>query len=160
MNSVDFKVLVELMNNGRITWAELASRLGLSSPATAERVRRLEEQGVIKGFTALIEPEAVGCSLTAFVAITLEHPKHRNSFLMKVSEMDEIQECHHIAGDDDYFLKIRCRGTRDLEHIISNQIKSIPGVTRTRTTIVLNTYKETPRLPAFLNSRDDVQNQR
>lgn len=145
------------MNNGRITWAELGGYLGLSSPATAERVRRLEEQGIIKGFTALIDPEAVGCGLTAFVAITLDHPEHRNHFLMKVAEMREVQECHHVTGDDDFLLKVRCRGTRDLERVISDQIKNVPGVTRTRTTIVLNTYKETPMPPIF-SETTDVQN--
>lgn len=149
MDSNDIKAISILMKNGRITWAELGGYLGLSSPATAERVRRLEEQGTIKGFTALIDPEAVGCDLTAFIAITLEHPEHRDHFLTNVEKMKEVQECHHITGDDDFLLKVRCKGTRDLERVISDQIKSIPGVTRTRTTIVLNTYKETPMLPIF-----------
>ncbi|MBE3557506.1 MAG: Lrp/AsnC family transcriptional regulator, partial [Firmicutes bacterium] len=80
MDSIDLKAISELAMNGRMTWAELASCLGLSSPATAERVHRLQEQRVIKGFTALIDPEAVGCGLTAFVAVTLERPDHRNPF--------------------------------------------------------------------------------
>ena len=149
MDAIDFKAISELMTNGRMTWAELGSCLGLSSPATAERVHRLEEQRVIKGFTALVDPEAVGCGLTAFVAITLDHPDHRPIFFERIMEMEEVQECHHVAGDDDYLLKIRCRGTRDLERVISDQLKSIPGVTKTRTTIVLSTLKESPILPIF-----------
>lgn len=149
MDTIDFKAISELMTNGRMTWAELGSCLGLSSPATAERVRRLEEQRVIMGFTALVDPEAVGCGLTAFVAITLDHPDHRPIFFDRITEMEEVQECHHVAGDDDYLLKVRCRGTRDLERVISDQLKSIPGVTKTRTTIVLSTLKESPILPIF-----------
>ncbi|PSR24341.1 MAG: Lrp/AsnC family transcriptional regulator [Sulfobacillus benefaciens] len=149
MDTIDFKALSELMMNGRMTWAELGSCLGLSSPATAERVRRLEDQGVIKGFTALVDHEAVGCALTAFVAVSLERPEHRNRFLQKIMEMQEVQECHHVAGEDDYLLKVRCKGTRDLERVVSDTVKSIPGVARTRTTIVMSTPKETPSPPLF-----------
>jgi Lrp/AsnC family leucine-responsive transcriptional regulator len=69
------------------------------------------------------------------------------AFLASVQAIPEIQECHHITGDGDYLLKVRCRGTRELEHLITDQLKVIPGVVRTRTTIVLSTLKETPILP-------------
>ena len=149
MDTIDFKALSELMTNGRMTWAELASCLGLSSPATAERVHRLEEQGIIKGFTALVDHEAVGCGLTAFVAVTLERPEHRHPFLQTMVALQEVQECHHVTGEDDYWLKVRCKGTRDLERVVSDTVKSIPGVARTRTTIVMSTPKETPSPPLF-----------
>lgn len=149
MDSLDYKLLKRMAAEGRITWAELASELGLSSPAAADRVRRLEEQGVIKGYTALIDSEAVGADLTAFVAVSLGRPEHRAAFLERVEELEEIQECHHIAGDDDYLLKIRSRNTRDLDRIISSEIKGVPGVIRTRTTIVMYSHKETPAIPIF-----------
>lgn len=152
MNTIDYKVINELMLNGRMTWAELGNILGLSSPATADRVKRLQEQGVIKGFTTLIDPEAVGCALTAFIAVTLAHPSQRQEFFEQVTVLAEIQECHHVAGDDDYLLKVRCQSTRDLERIINDELKSISGVTKTRTTIVLNTLKDTPNLPIFTKS--------
>lgn len=157
MDSIDIKALSELMANGRATWADLAGRLGLSGPAISERVHRLEEREVIKGYAALVDPEAVGCALTAFVAVALERPGDRESFLEKISGMAEVQECHHVAGEDDYLLKVRCRGTRDLESLISIQIKGIPGVAKTRTAIVLNTYKETPVLPVLLEPRGEVR---
>lgn len=135
------------MSRGRVTWSELAATLDLSAPATADRVRRLEERGVVQGYTALVDPEAVGCGLTAFIAVTLERPEHRDSFVQRILESPQIQECHHVAGDDDYLLKVRCRSTRDLEQIISESIKSLQGIVRTRTTIVLSTAKETPALP-------------
>ena len=135
------------MSRGRVTWSELAATLELSPPATADRVRRLEERGVVQGYSALVNPEAVGCGLTAFIAVTLERPEHRDSFLQRILELPEIQECHHVAGDDDYLLKVRCRSTRDLEQIIRERIKSLQGIVRIRTTIVLSTAKETPALP-------------
>jgi Lrp/AsnC family leucine-responsive transcriptional regulator len=147
LDALDFKLLRHLMAQGRITWSELASLLGLSAPATADRVRRLEEKQVIQGYTARLNPEAIGCDLMAFLSVTLERPEHRAAFLELVKQRPEIQECHHVAGDDDYWLKVRCRNTRHLEHLISEVIKGIPGVLRTRTTIVLSTVKETADLP-------------
>lgn len=149
LDEIDVKVLQCLMAEGRMTWSELASQLALSTPAASDRVRRLQEQKIIKGFAALVEPEAIGCHLTAFVAITLEHPRYRAAFLQKVTELSEIQECHHVTGEDDYWLKIRCSTTQVLEHLISEQLKGIPGVAKTRTTIVLSTVKETPVLPLY-----------
>ena len=147
MDTNDYKILAHLATHGRTTWAELAEMLGLSPPATAERVRRLEQRGVIKGYAALIDPDAVGYELTAFVAVTLERPRDRVAFLSLVDALAEVQECHHMAGEDDYLLKVRCRTVRDLERIVSEQIKNVPGVVRTRTTIVLSTLKETPAVP-------------
>lgn len=147
LDETDYKVIRHLMQQGRMTWSELASSLELSAPATADRVRRLEERHVIKGYAALVNPNAIGCDLTAFIAVTLEHPQYRAAFLAKVQELPEIQECHHITGDDDYLLKIRCRNTKALEHLISEELKRLPGILRTRTTIALSTVKETPVLP-------------
>lgn len=152
LNEIDFKVLQYLMAQGRITWSELAGLLELSAPATADRVRRLEDRQVIQGYTALLNPEAVGLNLTAFVAVTLERPEHRAAFLELVQALPEIQECHHVTGDDDYLLKVRCRHTKDLERLISDRLKGLLGILRTRTTIVLSTLKETSALPL---SRDE-----
>ena len=91
--------------------------------------------------------------ITAFIAVTLERPEHRDPFLQRILELPEVQECHHIAGDDDYLLKVRCRSTRNLEQIISEKIKSLQGIVRTRTTIVLSTAKETPGLPLSTENR-------
>ena len=107
----------------------------------------MEEREVIRGYAALVNPEAVGITLTAFVAVTLERPKHRAAFLRRVLELDEVQECHHVAGDDDYLLKLRARGPRELDRLITDELKAVPGVARTRTTIVLGTNKDTPKLP-------------
>lgn len=146
MDSNDLKVIKRLMEQARTTWAELGTLLGLSAPAAAERVRKLEELGVIKGYSALINPEEIGCGLAALISVTLERPEQKKEFLTKVNNLPEILECHHIAGAEDYILKVRCSGTRDLERLISEEIKSLSG-TRTRTTVILSTVKETPILP-------------
>ncbi len=147
LNEIDLKVIRHLMEQGRITWSELATILELSAPATADRVRRLEERHVIKGYAALIDPVSMGLDLAAFVFVTLDRPEHRATFAQRVQELPEIQECHHVTGNDDYLLKVRCRSTRELEQLVSENLKSLPGVLKTRTTIVLSTVKETASLP-------------
>ncbi len=151
MDAIDYKAIAVLQASGRESWAKLGETLGMTAPAAAERVRKLEEGGVIRGYAALVDAESVGAALTAFVAITLDRPEHRKAFLKRVGKLAEVQECHHVAGDDDYLLKVRCRGARDLDRVISEELKSVPGVGRTRTTIVLNTAKETPSLPLPTN---------
>jgi Lrp/AsnC family transcriptional regulator, leucine-responsive regulatory protein len=135
------------MRQGRASWAELAEELKLSAPAAAERTRKLEERGVIRGYAAVVDPPSVGYDLTAFVAVTLERPQHRSKFITSVDKFPEIVECHHVAGDYDYLLKVRCRGTADLDDLLSNRLKGLPGIARTRTTIVLSTLKETVVTP-------------
>jgi Lrp/AsnC family leucine-responsive transcriptional regulator len=147
MDALDSKILTALMRDGRMTWAELAARLDLSAPAAAERVHRLVERGAIRGFTALVDPQAAGCPLTAFIAVTLRRPQERPAFMALIESLDEVQECHHVAGDDDYLLKVRCRDTAHLETLLTDRLKGLEGVARTRTTIVLATLKETTRLP-------------
>ena len=96
----------------------------------------------------------LGIGLTAFIGVTLARPRHRAGFLDLIQQLAEVQECHHAAGDFDYLLKVRCRGPADLERIVSDRIKAIPGVARTRTTIVLSTTKETTALPLDLLSSE------
>jgi len=147
MDTIDIKVLHALQTTGRESWAALGETLGMTGPAAAERVRRLEERGVIRGYAAVLDPEAVGVALAAFVAVSLERPKDRTKFLALVASLPEIQECHHVAGDHDYLLKIRCRGTLDLERLLTHELKGLTGVARTRTTVVLSTVKETLVVP-------------
>jgi Lrp/AsnC family transcriptional regulator, leucine-responsive regulatory protein len=147
MDEIDVAILSTLLSDGREAWARLGERVGLTGPAVAERVRRLEEQGVIRGYAALVSPEAAGFPLTAFVSVTLETPHHRAAFLARVAALPEIQECHHVTGDDDYLLKVRCRGPADLDRLLTEQLKGGPGVVRTRTQVALRSEKESVGLP-------------
>jgi Lrp/AsnC family leucine-responsive transcriptional regulator len=138
----DRMILERLTADARISWAELAAVLGLSAPAVAERVKRLRQRGLIRGFHAVLDPAALGLGLTAFVAVTLSHPRNRSGFLKVVAAREEVIEAHHMAGDDDYLLKVCCRDTGHLEHFLASVLKTVAGVQRTRTSIVLGTAKE------------------
>lgn len=151
ISALDYKVLRRLMVQGRATWAELAADMGLSAPAAAERVRKLEQQMIIKGYAALVDPAAAGYPLTAFISVTLDRPKHRAGFMIAISKMTEVVECFHIAGDGDYLLKVRCRGTADLDRLLTSGIKGVTGIAQTRTTIVLSTLKETVVTPVVIS---------
>lgn len=146
LEKTDLRILDLLQKDGRMSWSALAAELDLSPPAAADRVRRLEERGVVKGYAAIVNPPAVGAALLAFVAVTLDRPANRAGFLKKILKLDEVQEAHHIAGDFDYLLKVRTRDTAHLEEFLSNVLKELPGVARTRTTIALGTAKETSRI--------------
>jgi Lrp/AsnC family leucine-responsive transcriptional regulator len=147
MDAVDTKIIALLLHDGREAWARIGERVGLTGPAVAERVRRLEESGVIRGYAALVAPGPAGFPLTAFVSVTLETPHHRRAFLARVASLPEVQECHHVTGDDDYLLKIRSRGPADLDRLLTEQLKGGPGVLRTRTLVVLRSEKESVRFP-------------
>lgn len=147
LDSIDSKAAAALQRDGRASWADLGAALGLSAPAAAERVRKLVDSGTIRGVSAVLDPDAAGFPVLAFVAVTLEAQGARTTFLDAVRRHDLIQECHHVAGDDDFLLKIRCRGLPDLERLLADELKGRLGIARTRTTIVLGTAKETTRLP-------------
>jgi Lrp/AsnC family leucine-responsive transcriptional regulator len=155
MNDNDLKTLELLQREGRTSWTRLAEVLGVTGPAAADTVRRLEERGVIRGFAAILSPQAVGLGITAFITTSLERPEQRAAFLKRIADLPQVQECHHMTGDDDYLLKVRCRDVPDLEQLINAEIKSVPGVLRTRTTLVLRTSKESAALP--LTERPDAR---
>jgi len=147
MDALDKKAVKLLMRNGRATWAELGQLLGLSAPSAADRVRKLEERGIIGGYAALVDPASAGYPLTAFVSVSLASHRNRAAFLRAIEKLEQVAECHHITGDDDYLLKVRCRGTLDLDQLLAKELKEKLGVARTRTTIVLSTAKESVRVP-------------
>jgi len=147
LDAIDSKAMAALQQDGRASWADLGTALGLSAPAAAERVRKLTEAGVVRGFTAVLDPQATGFPVLAFVAVTLAAQGARTRFLDAVRRHDLIQECHHVAGDDDFLLKVRARSLTELEGLLADELKGRLGIARTRTTIVLETAKETARLP-------------
>jgi Lrp/AsnC family leucine-responsive transcriptional regulator len=150
MDALDYKALALLMERGRAPWTEVGEALAMSAPAAAERVRKLEERDVIVGYRAIANAEALGYPLLAFVHATLESGAHRPAFLKAIVRHPQVVECHHIASDDDYLLKVRCKSTADLEQFLTVALKDRLGVARARTTIALTTVKETTTLPAVL----------
>ena len=147
LDALDIAALRRLSWDGRVSWTDLGADLDLAATSAADRVRRLEREGVILGYAALVDPASVGADLAAFVSVTLDGPHARAVFLEAAAGLDEVAEIHHVAGDDDYLLKVRCAGTRGLEALVSEGLKGMPGVARTRTTVVLSTVKESPVVP-------------
>lgn len=146
MDSIDKLILRTLMRDGRVTWEQLGKAAGLSPAAAAQRVKRLERDGVIAGYAARVSPDAVGAGLLAFVQVRFADPARRKAFLARVAKLPWIQECHHITGEMDYLLKIRCGGTMDLERLITLELKDRCKVAESRTTIVLASTKESTEL--------------
>jgi Lrp/AsnC family leucine-responsive transcriptional regulator len=146
LDSTDHLLVQLLQADGRATQLQLAKEVGLSQPATAERIRKLEEAGVITGYTAKVDATKLGRDVTAFVGVGIEHPKFFENFTKKVLAMPEVLECHRVAGEDSYLLKVRTTNTRRLDQLLVETLRTIPGVTRTFTTIVLSSAKEDARV--------------
>ena len=145
INEIDNKILNIIQKDARITNAEIARQVGLAPSAVLERVRKLEERGVIRGYATEIDANEVGFGLTAFVAVrTHECCSETDKFL---AEIPEVLEVHDVAGEDSYLLKVRVKNTEDLSRLLRERLKNVPNVAATKTTVVLQTIKETTALP-------------
>jgi Lrp/AsnC family leucine-responsive transcriptional regulator len=144
LDSIDKRILELLQRDGRVPSSAIALEVGLSQPSVHERMKKLSQRGVIKGYTALLEPEALGLNVLAFISV--RYTTKTDAVAEAVARMPEVLEAHHIAGEDCLLLKVRCRAPRDLERVIERIWDSGP-VASTNTTIVLSSYKETCALP-------------
>jgi Lrp/AsnC family leucine-responsive transcriptional regulator len=147
INEIDTSILELLQDNARISQADVARMVGLAPSAVLERIRKLESRGIVRGYTALLDPHAVEQSMLAFVAVKSEEGPGDDSVAKALAQCPEVLEVHHVAGDDCYLLKVRARDAEHVGHLLRHKFGRIPGVKSTRTTIVLETVKETPRLP-------------
>jgi Lrp/AsnC family leucine-responsive transcriptional regulator len=154
VDAIDTQILQFLQVNARETQAEIARAVGLAPSAVLERIRKLEARGIIKGYVTQLDPKALGLGLLAFVAVRSEEACSEDRIALSLGEFPEVLEVHHVAGDDCYLVKIRARDAEHLGQILRTRFSRIPGVRSTRTTIVLETTKETPRLP--LPMKDEV----
>lgn len=144
INEIDVQILNLLQTDARISNAEIARQVNLAASAVLERVRKLEEKGVIRGYHTDISPKAVEYGLTGFVAVRTSECGVAEEALAAIPEVLEV---HDVAGEDSFLLKVRTKDTEDLARLLREKIKPIPTVLDTRTTIVLQTYKETATLP-------------
>jgi Lrp/AsnC family leucine-responsive transcriptional regulator len=140
LDQVDRVLVRELVADGRATLAHLAATAGLSVSAVQSRVRRLESRGIVTGYTARIDPEALGHMLSAFVAITPLDPSQPDDAPARLQHIDAIQSCHSVAGEESYMLLVRVASPRALEDLLQ-QIRTAANV-RTRSTIILQTFYE------------------
>jgi Lrp/AsnC family leucine-responsive transcriptional regulator len=140
-------ILTILQQNARTSNAEIARQVGLAPSAVFERIRKLEERGVVTGYTATVKPDALALPLLAFVFVRGDDRPAATDTERALAAIPEVQEVHHVAGEDCFLVKIRARDTTALGALLRDQIGGIPSVRATRTTIVLNTIKETGTLP-------------
>jgi Lrp/AsnC family transcriptional regulator, leucine-responsive regulatory protein len=147
LDDIDVAILALLQADARISNAEIARRIGMAPSATLERVRKLEERGVVTGYAARIRPEAVGLGLLAFIFVRSEEGLNSSETERALARFPEVLEVHHVAGEDCFLLKVRVADTASLGTLLRDQIGAIGAVRSTRTTIVLQTVKEGSALP-------------
>jgi Lrp/AsnC family leucine-responsive transcriptional regulator len=143
IDAVDIKILSILREDARVAAAEVARRVGMAPSAVFERMRRLEERGIVKGYAPLIDPHTIGYGLLAFVAVSAREGPGIGTG-RALARITGVQEVHHIAGSDDYLVKIRAADTEALGRVLRDEFKAIPSIRSTRTTVVLETLKESP----------------
>ncbi len=147
LDPTDRRLLAALRVNGRASWAELARLVGLSAPTVQDRIRRLEERGVITGYTAVLEPVAIGLGVTALVGVALGESADQQDVALRLRDLTEIEDCHLVAGEDSFQAKVRVPDIAALERALA-RLQGIRGVARTRTTVVLSTPWEHRTPPA------------
>ncbi len=140
MNKTDLEILECLKENARENATNIGMKINLSTSAVIERIKRLENSGLIKKYTIVVNHQALGGELMAFISVRLEHPKYYEYFVELINSHKSIAECYYIAGDFDFILKVITKTAQNLEDIL-NYIKSIDGVSLTRTSVVLSTNK-------------------
>lgn len=147
IDATDRAILAILQENARTSNAEIARQVGLAPSAIFQRIRKLEESGVIQGYTAKLNPRALEVGLVAFVMIQTGEQARSVDTTAILTALPEVQEVHRVVGEDCFFVKVRVRDTDALGRLLDEHIQRIPSVASTRTTIVLRTGKETTKLP-------------
>ena len=155
MDDISFKILNILQEKARIPNVEVSRQVGLAPSAVLERIRKLEKQGIIEGYEVRLNPSYFTKSLVAFVTVATKSGKRGAHVGDVLADIDLVQEVHLVSGDDAYLVKLRAANPQDLGQIIRNQIATIDGVLSTRSVIVMDTVKETARIPIGTKQKDD-----
>jgi len=143
-NKIDKDILNTLQNEGRIANSALAEKVKISPPPTLERVKKLEKNGIIKKYVAILDPAKIGIESFTFVEVTLSRHGREvvTEFIEAVKNMDEIMECHHVTGDADFLLKITCKNIAAYEELILHKLTDLPNILHLKTMVVLSTFKD------------------
>jgi Lrp/AsnC family leucine-responsive transcriptional regulator len=156
IDEIDRRILALLQGNARMTQTEVAKVVGLAASAVMERMRKLEARGVIQGYVALVDPHVIDQRMLAFVAVrTNVVGDAEREVAARLAAIPEVLEVHYVAGEDCLLLKMRARDAEHVGLLLRNQVSAIPGVSSTRTTIVLGSMKESPRLPIPIADEED-----
>lgn len=157
IDPTDTRILVILQQNSRTTNAEIARQLSMAPSAIFERIRKLEERGVIKGYALRVDPRELDLPLLAYVYVRTDDRVGDVSSAQLLAELPEVLEVHHIAGEDCYLVKVRAADTEALGRLLREGFGSIHSVRSTRTTIVLETIKESTILPLGKRAKETAQ---
>lgn len=149
IDDIDMQIANILQHDARTSNAEIARQLGMAPSAIFERIRKLEARGVIQGYHAALDPRALDLGLLAFVFVRADERPGVGAAGHELARLPEVQEVHHIAGEDCYLVKVRVADTEALGHLLRERFGRIECVRSTRTTIVLSTLKETASLPVL-----------
>ncbi|NOZ75980.1 MAG: Lrp/AsnC family transcriptional regulator [FCB group bacterium] len=149
MDKLDRNILESLQRNGRMTTAELAERVGMSRTPVFERVKKLERQGVIQKYVALVDPHQIGITCFTFVEVQLiRHGRETvNRFIAEIKKIPEVMECHHITGEADFLLKVATKDIPTYEHLLLNTMTALPDVRNLKTLVVLSTLVKKTQYP-------------
>ncbi len=147
LDEVDRKILRALQNNARTSNSEIARQLGMVPSAILERIRKLEERGVILGYEARVNPAALDLNFVAFISVRTDDRTHQYEAAKKLRAFPEVSEVHNVAGDDCYLIKLRVTDVNALRDFLHDKIPTIGSVVSTKTTIVLGVEKENGKLP-------------
>jgi Lrp/AsnC family leucine-responsive transcriptional regulator len=147
IDEMDRRILSLLQQDARLSNAEIARRVAMAPSATLERIRKLEERGVIQGYELRLDPKKLGLGVTAFIFIRAKDKPGEVDTGERLTQHPNVLEVHHIAGEDCYLVKLRAADTDALGRLLRSDFSSLPSVTSTRTTIVLGTLKESTRIP-------------
>src|SRR5213594_3041251 len=145
LDDTDLQILGLLQDDCRTPLARIGEAVGLSAPAILERIKKLDAAGVILGYRALLDARRLGLDITAFIGVIISHPDRIADFERQVAALDDVLECHHVTGGYTLLLKVKTANTSSLERLIS-QIRSLDGVGRTETMVVLSTHTERVQL--------------
>ncbi len=146
IDEIDAKILELLQGSGRMKRSDVADEVGLSISAVSERMRKLEERGVIEGYTAIVDAKRLRLDITAFIRVSVDGSEHYPEFVERVQDMEHVLELHSITGEGSHLMKVRVKDTTYLERFLS-RIQALPGVGHTTTSIVLSTFKDTRAVP-------------
>ena len=149
IDSNDIKILNILQNNSRTSNVDIARELKMVPSAILERIRKLEERGLLTGYTANVDPYSVGLGLLVFLFIRTDEKVGEIEVAKLLAKIPEVLEVHHVAGEDCYLIKLRVKDTGHLSKVMRERFGRIHSIRSTRTTIVLETIKETSKLPLF-----------
>ncbi len=149
LDRLDLNILKTLQSDGRISYVDLAERVGLSSTPCIERVKRLEKEGYIEGYYARLNPQLLNYNMLVFVEISLSYqtPDAFQSFNKAVKELPYILECHLVSGDADYLLKARINDMSEYRALLGDMLLTLPGVKNSKSYIVMEEVRETLELP-------------